>query len=106
MIEHGVAAEAALPMTGVQPLLVLLVAAACWLGGVALVRLSRRVRSVRPDRSGAGSAAGEQSGHRRVEVQVVGLAAARNRDIGTAQEAHEHAAGYLEQGIAVGRGQR
>ena len=47
------------------------------------------------------SATGEQPVHRRVDVQVLGLPAARDDDVGPAQEAHQYAARHLEQGVAV-----
>jgi hypothetical protein len=80
------------PLFGVQPLFVLLLA------GAVLVLLAR-LRRVR-------SATGEQADDRGVEVQVLRLPAPRNGHVRAAQEADQHAARYLEQGIAIGRGQR
>ena len=50
--------------------------------------------------------AGEQPVDRGVDVEVVGLAAPRDDDVGAAQEAHQDAARHLEQRVAVRRRQR
>src|SRR5262245_55615997 len=48
---------------------------------------------------------GQQSYEGGVHVQVVRLAPTRNNDVGTSEEAHEHAARHLEERISVRGGE-
>src|SRR5437588_8092364 len=110
MAGTGVTAAAALPAAGVPSLFVLLLVTALAGGGRLIAARLRRVvwlrRVAQPCRPAQpASAAGEQAGDRGVDVQVLGLPATRHRDVCAPQEADQHAARYLEQRVAVRRGQ-